>query len=361
MNYLNTYDLKRTETPNEYFAGMNTGHGFVGIYDELINENLLNRVYIIKGSAGSGKSTLMRKIADAAEGTGHTVDRYFCSSDPDSLDCILIEKKLAVLDGTSPHSREMAYPGAVSQIIDLTKFGDADMLTRRKSEIIKASIRKREAFDTVYSLLGNAEMLQKERASAVESVINIEKADRYILRLIRPLGKPDNKSLRSKYILRSIGMKGRVRLDTLEKHADTVYAVSDVFGSAYTFMNRLCEHLLKNGHSIVTSPDVVSPSSICDVYLPDYSVLFTLEASDRADRTINMSRFVDRERLNSVKGLVKLSVKCSRALIDEAVESLKEASEHHFTLERIYGEAMDFRALDQYSEEVVQDIVNILN
>ncbi|MBO7151913.1 MAG: hypothetical protein J6V77_03650 [Clostridia bacterium] len=43
-----------------YFLGSNTHSGFAGFYDEVTDN--INRVYLLKGGAGTGKSSLMKKV-----------------------------------------------------------------------------------------------------------------------------------------------------------------------------------------------------------------------------------------------------------------------------------------------------------
>ena len=43
------------ESINSYFAGANTPSGFVGDYEHLINEDVFDKLYIIKGGSGTGK------------------------------------------------------------------------------------------------------------------------------------------------------------------------------------------------------------------------------------------------------------------------------------------------------------------
>lgn len=88
-----------------YFSGGNTASGFVSYYDHIFRD--LDRLYIIKGAPGTGKSKLMRDIANEACNRNYTVEYYHCSSDPDSLDGIIIRDiSVGVLDGTAPHVRE---------------------------------------------------------------------------------------------------------------------------------------------------------------------------------------------------------------------------------------------------------------
>lgn len=94
-----TEDL--TAAPH-YFSGGNTASGFVSYYDYIFRE--LDRLYIIKGAPGTGKSKLMRDIANEADNRSYKVEYYHCSSDPDSLDGIIIRDiSVGVLDGTAPH------------------------------------------------------------------------------------------------------------------------------------------------------------------------------------------------------------------------------------------------------------------
>lgn len=86
----------------EYFAAINSVHGFVSFFDSIFAGR--DRLYIIKGGPGTGKSTLMRKIAAEAEKNGMdseliSVPRSF------SLDGVIIPSLVtAIVDGNSSPS-----------------------------------------------------------------------------------------------------------------------------------------------------------------------------------------------------------------------------------------------------------------
>ena len=44
-----------------YFAAANTYKGFESFFDEIFNTEKLERIYILKGGPGAGKSTLMQR------------------------------------------------------------------------------------------------------------------------------------------------------------------------------------------------------------------------------------------------------------------------------------------------------------
>ena len=88
-----------------YFLGANSFGGFASLYEDLTASPNVSRLYILKGGAGCGKSSFMKRIAEAATERGLSVERVLCSGDPSSLDGVFIPAlRLAYVDGTAPHA-----------------------------------------------------------------------------------------------------------------------------------------------------------------------------------------------------------------------------------------------------------------
>ena len=88
----------------QYFLGANSPAGFYSLYSELLPPETANAIYILKGGPGCGKSTLMRRVAQAMEEKGASVEYIACSGDPDSLDAVVFPAlNTAIVDGTAPH------------------------------------------------------------------------------------------------------------------------------------------------------------------------------------------------------------------------------------------------------------------
>ncbi|OMP66531.1 hypothetical protein BTO28_10770 [Domibacillus epiphyticus] len=99
------------------FLGAATPSGSVDYIPEL-TEGLTKR-YLIKGRAGTGKSTFMKKIAAAAEQNGYSAEIYHCGFDPASIDMVIVrELGFALFDSTKPHEY---FPrnNTVDEIIDM--------------------------------------------------------------------------------------------------------------------------------------------------------------------------------------------------------------------------------------------------
>ena len=118
-----------------FFLGANSPTGFYSLYDQLIDPAGAKSIYILKGGAGCGKSSLMRKVGQRAEERGLAVEYIQCSGDPDSLDAIVIPAlDAAIVDGTAPHVVEPQYPGVVERYVNLGACYDKEALAREKKE-----------------------------------------------------------------------------------------------------------------------------------------------------------------------------------------------------------------------------------
>lgn len=86
-----------------YFLGANTPSGFVSRFDQLTDPEQFDRVYVLKGTPGNGKSTLLRRVAAAFEEKCGGIELIHCSFDPDSLDAVVLgDWRCVVVDGTPP-------------------------------------------------------------------------------------------------------------------------------------------------------------------------------------------------------------------------------------------------------------------
>ncbi len=96
-----------------YFLGGNTTQGFVSLYGAWCAEETAQALYVLKGGAGCGKSTLMKTLGKRWEAQGEAVEWVHCSGDPDSLDAVRVPRLgVSIVDGTAPQSRA---PDAQSQ------------------------------------------------------------------------------------------------------------------------------------------------------------------------------------------------------------------------------------------------------
>lgn len=100
------------------FFGAATVNGNVNYIPEVTRD--IPKRYFIKGRPGTGKSTFLKKIAQAAVSRGFRTEIYHCSLDPDSLDLVAVrELGFCLFDSTAPHEYFPERPE--DEIIDIYK------------------------------------------------------------------------------------------------------------------------------------------------------------------------------------------------------------------------------------------------
>lgn len=98
----------------------------------------VKRRMLIKGLAGTGKSTIMKSLGKEAERRGFDVLYGWCGLDPTGVDLVLFpELSICLFDATAPHEYEIERDG--DEIIDLVPMCEED----REAEALIAIIQKR--------------------------------------------------------------------------------------------------------------------------------------------------------------------------------------------------------------------------
>jgi Cdc6-like AAA superfamily ATPase len=159
-----------------YFAGGNTARGFHSLFDS--NLQGLDRLFILKGGPGTGKSSLMKKLGNECVEKGYDIELLHCSSDNNSIDGLIIPAlKVGIVDGTAPHVIEPKAPGAVEEYINLGEAWDRAKLSQHKLEIQRLTKQISESFQTAYATFKEALDIHDEWEKIYISNMDFDKAD----------------------------------------------------------------------------------------------------------------------------------------------------------------------------------------
>ncbi len=349
----------------KYFAAANSKGGFVSWFERIFSPERLERLYIIKGGSGTGKSTLMRKIASEGEGRGLDCEYFYCSSDPDSLDGILLDGRIGVIDGTAPHTTDPRLPGACDEIINLGDFWDASILRENRDEIADLTRAKSSCFtqgyEYLYTLGELSSLLRSDIARAINSPKLAAAASRLLAqecaaaRVGKSIASPEPE-IRA---ISAISTKGLVTFDTY-RELGRVIAVTDVMDTAPFMLDALLDAARRLGLEALRAPMPLEPELTEAIHFPALGLSVVISDGDEGYDTkkINMARFIDRGALTSDdRHRRKLLARCSRELMDGALTKLAEANENHARLEDIYRGAMDFDALDRFTRALTKRII----
>ena len=340
------------------FAGANSGNGFVSFYDTITEDDDIKHIYILKGGPGTGKSSFMRLAGAYAQKKGLAVEKYSCSSDPDSLDAIVMGGKYAILDGTAPHMLDPKCPGAREEIIDLGAFWDSKKLSESYENIKKLSEGKSKSYSMAYRYPFAAKNIRDINCHIVLPFFREEKAVRSVKRLFSDIKCGGGFSIDVGNIC-SIGMKGKVRYDTYESFADKVYIVEDYFGCGGLFLRLLIKKANESDTPIRVSYDPIDVETPNAVFFANDRKAFVI-ADDKneiyADVKINMKRFVDLSGISEIRNEYRFNSRLYEALVDSAIESLENAGKYHFELEKIYESCMDFASKEVFCKNFLEHL-----
>ncbi len=344
---------------NSFFAGANTPLGFIADYGKLFSEDTFEKIYIIKGGSGTGKSTLIRKCAEIGVKCKCKLTYILCSSDPQSLDGVIIEgngKKIAVIDGTAPHTKDPEYAGACGEIINCGDHWNSSLLENNKEVIANLINEKKNSYKRTYNYLSAAGEIIKMQEMIARECLDSEKMEKAIGRMLSNMNIVKS-AKKGKILYRrtcGVTMKGMVRLTTFD-NSESLYAVEDCSFISPQFYNALLKTLSE--FDIDTEVSLSPFGGICEINIPEYKTAFVPKTEGIAyEKNINLRRFAKKERLAATKERRMFSGKCLTAMLDGACESMSKVKELHFALERIYYEAMDFEGIDSLCRELCNDI-----
>ena len=328
-----------------YFAAANSFYGFKSNFDKVFSPLRLDKLYVLKGGPGTGKSTLMRSIADFFDGSAKII-KFFCSSDTRSLDGVLIEKNgvtVGVADGTSPHVIEPRFPGAVEEIVNLGEGFNYRSMMNSRDEILDLSQKKGRVYEKAYESLKNAGAIRGVIDSILSNNDIYKTAEGVALALIQGENNGQNVVANSSFYISAFSKDGYTTMPLLKAGKEMISIVGDGV-SEYVVMRELHEKLREMGASkcVFTSP--LSDDMIDAVETE--SRVYTVSKE-------NDSGYDARSLLGCVKGYSGLKESYD-IMLNDATEAFKIASKYHFALEEIYSRNMTFKS----NEDKISDIKN---
>ena len=354
-----------------YFVCANSSEGFVNFFPRVVCD--MEKVYIIKGGPGTGKSTMMKKIGEYFENKSYDVEYIRCSSDPDSLDGVVIKDlKFLIADGTAPHVIEPTAPGAIEDYVCLSGAMDSKVLKEYKNVILAVKEETKKCYEKMYESL-------KEGKKVHDSIekIYIEKTDFHELEhlmdilseeIFRNCEYRENGNINHRFF-GALTSDGSVNY--IEELTDSLKTRYLIKGRAGTGKSTFLKSLIKEGEKYGTDTEVYhcsfDPQSVDMVIFPQLQIgIFDSTAPHEIFPSRDSDIILDFYETAVEIGTDERNQDIIRELNEKynehiriARECLKKAQELHKGLEKIYIGAMDFNEIDRITQGIICDIENM--
>lgn len=347
-----------------YFLGSSSPSGFLTPICELLGDKS-NTVYIFKGTAGSGKSTLMKKISEAFGDKPQEI--YHCSADPYSLDAVYLpESKALIIDGTSPHCIDPVYPKAVESIIDLGAYIETQKLRAAKDEVIRLTDEYSECHKRCRLCLGAAASVIEDIEASAGSALDKEKlssfTEKFIKRVIpKKSGSSEGRICRKQRA--AITMNG---YSVFTPESGKIYLLNDDnIAAAAEFLAAAAEKIAAKGYEVHISECYLSSRRFIEyLSVPELELHFIASTCINSlsledfDKQINFRRFYSSEMIGepAVKQRIKFGKKACAEFLKESAAALIDAKTIHDKIEEHYISAADFDALNRLAYKLISDI-----
>lgn len=343
----------------KYFLAANSCEGFVSQFENSYNAENGWRAYIIKGGPGTGKSSFLKKIVKAAESCSQKCILCPCSSDPNSLDGVIIpSKKTVILDGTAPHTLDPKYPAVCEEILNFGHFWKAENLENYE-EIIEVTKQNKNLHRTASRYLQAVGQLMYDNYKTALACTKREKVENFANNLCKKIfKKTENHPYEWIRFIEGTTPQGIISYpETItSSYKNLIVFKDDYLASSNIFMEKVKENALQNGYEIISLKNPFLPSTITDhIIIPSLSVAFVTEKSnlkfENNSRKIHARRFTSNKMLHNSLERIKFNKKAVKHLLTSACETLQRAKAVHDKLEKYYIDIMDFNALNGFCDE----------
>ncbi len=347
-----------------YFLGSSSSAGFKTPIKEILNDTD-NTVYILKGTPGSGKSTLMKKISEAFSEIRQ--DIYHCSADPDSLDAVyLTDKKALIIDGTAPHCIDPEYPKAVQTIVDIGAYIEAAKLRSKKNELIALTDEYSDCHKRCRSCLSAASSVIDDIMVSADSILHNEKLDSFTERFIKRI-LPKNSDSCGKLITRQRSAVTMNGCSAYLPESGKIYLLKDdnISGAA-RFLEKAAKLICERGYTVQASRCYLSKTEFIEhITVPEADIHFITSNCinslnvPETEKEINFRRFYDSKALrdnDNIKQRIKFGKRACAEFLKESAAALIDAKSIHDKIESYYISAADFDGIGRLAYKLISDI-----
>lgn len=351
-----------------YYACANSSQGFVSYFEDNIKE--LEKLYILKGGPGTGKSTLMKNVGKEWYQRGFDVEYIHCSSDNNSIDGVIIPAiGVGVVDGTAPHVIEPRAPGAIEEYVNLGVAWDSKKLATHKNKILDIKSNISSCYSKAYECFKNGLNIHNEWEKIYLDNIDFDKLNLITHSLINTIF--NNKSLDKHSIVKNRFFGGA----TPNGSVDFVLDLTESIGQRYfikgrpgsgksTMLKKIAQAAQEKGFDTEIYHCGFDPNSLdmviireLDLTIFDSTAPHEYFPTRESDKIIDIySLAIKQDTDEKYKDDLASIISRYKSNVNDGIEQLAKAKQLHDELETIYVDAMDFNVVNKISVDLMEKL-----
>ncbi len=320
--------------------------------------------YYLKGGPGTGKSTLLKKIAAAfAE---EQVSCWHCASDPHSLDAVVLEdRRIFLADATAPHEASTPLPFVTGETTDLAAGLSPEPLRGHSAEILRLYRENQAAHMQARKGIAGISELEAILSEIGREALHTEKLRGFAARLGKRLIPKCAGQQGFIHHRQSMALTPAGRVRYLPEGFDLILVQDPMRIASAVLLRSLGEYAAEAGAVCEVTAELTRPDQPpVMLILPQHRLMLAaVTDTKQADlpvpvSTVRMQRFYDAELLRKHRSLIRFCSRTAALTEQRVIGLLADALRIHDALEAYYIGAIDTGFLDSTAARLTDAIRN---
>ncbi|HZK44568.1 MAG TPA: P-loop NTPase fold protein [Syntrophomonadaceae bacterium] len=345
------------------FTSSHTKNGFHSFIPDLIAD--LSQVFILKGPAGSGKSTFIRLLGETMSEQGYEIEFWISAIEPLNPDGVYIPQlDVAVVNGSLPIPIDPEYPASMAEIINLGELLDKEASNNNRQFVRKLVNEIASENKKAYALLKQASIVKQEIKKITSKHLDLEKIQSLIDNLAQDIlsDQPREKH----YFASALTAEGMIKYtDEISSTCNKRYILKGPSGSAKsTVINELAYIFREKGFILEYYHSGLDADSIDMVIIRNLQVALIDGGNTEIiikpwDTVIDMTKYLEKYDTDNAEMLKSESYRNYESLVLEAQSELANMQGSLKDLKKIYAAITNFAELNERRETLRMQIMDL--